>query len=1436
MKKRLLSILLVLCMAVCLMPTAIQAETGNADITEVNLKGLSGELWSYKDLTFATVDDDANYTIKGQAWKASNEASIKPDSANLKPKAGMEYTFIITLEAKDGCAFPIKSESAVFYDGTVRLDGTEYDSAVTTVSTDGKTLTALLFPLTKTKGVALREESVGSAAELTAALADDAVEVIKLKSDIAIDATLNITRAVTLDLVGYMLEMTGSGSVIKVADGGHLTLTDSDLTATYYFTPNADGLWKWGTSGTEVVHGGVIYGGKGLTDRNRNGYGGGVYIEDGGTFTMIGGNIVGCKAEGYIAYGGGVFVAIGGRFTMSGGSITGCTAVAQEYGYAFGGGIRNNGEYNNSNVSRTTLSGTAVIRDCHAKSVTGAGQLYGGGISDAGTLTISGDVKIIGCTAGQSESDAMYVNGNDDSSITGGTFYGSVKDSKNKISGITVTYHLNDADYAIQVLQSGDQITLPDPAKPGCTFDGWYKDGTKWDSTTPVNENLTLTGWLYYPVKDESELTAALTDSSIDVIRLTKDIIVSSNSLKAIQDNRKVTLDLNGYVLDLGADNIRIGGNANNGTLTIMDSRPEVEHKFRDDGTGLWVWDKTSGDKLVKGGIIIGSTGGNSAIHAGGSGGKVIMNGGSIVGCSADSGGAVSITNGGRFTMNGGAIIGCTAEDGGGVAVVVGTFELIDGVIKSCKAGRGGGVYVGNKDGTFTMTGGKIENCTAANGGALCLYGTMNAGGGTVCGTVVLESNSTIQGSGSTFSELIINNSAQAQFGGAHSPLGIVGEKPIGANGYSYHKVTFALNGGTMDYPERYFCENGQISDKIKPNDRAGYTFGGWYKADGTAWDYANHTVTEEITLYAKWNANTYTVTFEPNGGDRVTPETMTVTYGEALDQMPIPVYRGYLFLGWFDQKWGGRQYSDKNGNSTNLYDKTENCTLYAMWEEAPLYTVTFDPNGGTLTGPATRYRRQGDPVDKPDDPVREGYYFDFTWYKDAACTQKWDFSDPVMENMTLYAGWMIRMYTITVKPENGDADFTIKQNYGTAITKPTDPKKTGYIFAGWDKEFPTAMPAGDLTITAKWTKCDHAGNTAKPTCTDPVACTVCGGTIAALGHDFSASVWQHGDDEHWKKCSRCDATADKAPHDWDSGRVTVQPTCMKKGEKIYTCDKCDATKIESIQANGHNWSREWQHDETHHWHECLNTDCDVKKDNSKKDGYSEHTGGTATCKTKAACDFCHRSYGKENPANHEGTAQWTTKTATTHEKKWSCCGAVIVASEAHEWANGVCSECGYVCLHDDANKDHVCDLCKKTISNHEDVNKDHVCDYCKKVLSNHTGGTATCWRKAKCEYCGEFYGAIDENNHTDLHYVPYRRATEKEEGHFDHWHCGDCDRYFLNSSATVEVPEWRLVIDRLKSGEDQKGNIPTGGDGTMPWAVLMLLCGAAAIAKKKQR
>lgn len=727
--------------------------------------------------------------------------------------------------------------------------------------------------------------------------------VYTLAEDVTISGTLKVTGEAAVDLNGYVLryaDTTANGSVFEIVSGGDLTVIDSRPNVEHKFVSNADGLWVLDEqNGTEIVRGGIITGGTGLTDRNNNGYGGGVYVDGGGRFTMTGGSIVGCKAEGYIAFGGGVFVAKGGQFTMTGGSIVGCTAVADEYGHAYGGGIRNDGEVR-GDIGRTTLSGTAEIRDCHAK---GGFLLYGGGISDAGTLTINGDVKIIGCTAGGMGSDAMYVNANNDSSVTGGTFYGSIQDLGNKISGLIVTYRINDADYAIQVLQSGNQITLPNPAKPGYTFDGWYKDGAKWEKTTLVTEKLTLTGSLYVLVTDESTLTAALADSSSDVIRLTSDIKLS-NELQ-ITNNRKVTLDLNGYVLDLGGKHISVSALSgdpwyHSNQLTIIDSDPTKHHKFTDND-GLWKLDE-NGDKTVSGGVITGGSDGSSAIIAG-SRGTVTMNVGNIVGCSTSGvGGAVSARNG-TFIMNGGSIIGCKTDfTGGAVYVLNGKFIMNSGSITNCvvtsPAGDGGAVYISN-DSTFTMTGGSIADCTAVNGSALYLKnGTMNAGGGTVGGTVVLERNSTIQGSGSTFSGLIINNDAQTQFSGAHSPLGIVGEEPVGANGYSYHKVAFDTAGGNMSHTTRYFLQGKDISNEIKPDPRTGYTFGGWNKADGTAWDYASDTVTDNITLYAKWTANTYTVTFDSTGGSAV--DAQPVAYGEKAKKPAAPQKTGYAFGGWY--------------------------------------------------------------------------------------------------------------------------------------------------------------------------------------------------------------------------------------------------------------------------------------------------------------------------------------------------------------------------------------------------------------------------------------------------------------------------------------------------------------------------------------------------------
>lgn len=203
---------------------------------------------------------------------------------------------------------------------------------------------------------------------------------------IDITSPLTITGNVTLDLNGYVLKMTGAGSVIYVGPGATLTLTDSKPRAIHKFTPNANDLWVLDeTNGTETVRGGVITGGTGYPFSLSSGSvncGGGVYIAPGGQLTMTGGNIIGCSAE----FGGGVCIYPGRDgeqmpFSMSGGSIIGCSAE-------YGGGVYASGKFQ--------MSGQAVIRSCTAE---GTSFNCGGGVYVDGSFEMSGEAIIEGCQA-----------------------------------------------------------------------------------------------------------------------------------------------------------------------------------------------------------------------------------------------------------------------------------------------------------------------------------------------------------------------------------------------------------------------------------------------------------------------------------------------------------------------------------------------------------------------------------------------------------------------------------------------------------------------------------------------------------------------------------------------------------------------------------------------------------------------------------------------------------------------------------------------------------------------------------------------------------------------------------------------------------------------------------------------------------------------------
>ena len=190
-----------------------------------------------------------------------------------------------------------------------------------------------------------------------------------------------------------------------------------------------------------------------------------------------------------------------------------------------------------------------------------------------------------------------------------------------------------------------------------------------------------------------------------------------------------------------------------------------------------------------------------------------------------------------------------------------------------------------------------------------------------------------------------------------------------------------------------------------------------------------------------------YTVTFQSEGGSEVASQIRANTpAGRPAD----PTKEGYTFIGWY------------NGESEWNFETpvTEKLTLTAKWQ-INRYTITFDTAGGSEVAPITQ--DYGTTITAPANPTKTGYTF-AGWDKTIPSTMP-------AGNMTITARWQVNQYTITFKPENGGQDIVIKQDYGTAITAPANPTKTGYTFAGWDREIPTTMPAGDMTITARWTE-----------------------------------------------------------------------------------------------------------------------------------------------------------------------------------------------------------------------------------------------------------------------------------------------------------------------------------------------------------------------------
>ena len=513
------------------------------------------------------------------------------------------------------------------------------------------------------------------------------------------------------------------------------------------------------------------------------------------------------------------------------------------------------------------------------------------------------------------------------------------------------------------------------------------------------------------------------------------------------------------------------------------------------------------------------------------------------------------------------------------------------------------------------------------------------------------------------------------------------------------YTIAFDTNGGSEIAPitQDYGTE---ITAPDNPT-RKGYTFKGWDK------EIPETMPAENMTVKAQWEINQYTIAFDTNGGSEIAP--ITQDYGTEITAPDNPTRKGYTFKGW-----------DKEIPETM---PAENMTVKAQWE-INQYTIAFDTNGGSEIAPITQ--DYGTEITAPDNPTRKGYTFK-GWDKEIPETMP-------AENITITARWKD-----TEKPTgeiiigtNKWNEFLNELTFGIFFKDTQEVTinavdNSGVVFVSYlvtDKELSEAE-LNSLVFRAY----------EEPFCIDPNGEYI----VYVMLVDENINITYLRSDritldniqpvisgiENGKiYCEAQTVIVDEKYVDTVTVNGTVVTLDADGGfvlpptngeQKIVVTDKAGNNAEMTVTVNNGHTFGEWVSDnDGKHTRKCTVDGCDAFETENC-------SGGNATCTEKAVCDVCGKAYGEFDGTNHEGGVQeWTTRTAFNHEQKWNCCGAVIVASEAHEWKDGVCRECGYVCLHNDADKDHICDYCKKTISEHVDKDKNHICDYCEKTISAH--------------------------------------------------------------------------------------------------------------------
>ena len=403
-------------------------------------------------------------------------------------------------------------------------------------------------------------------------------------------------------------------------------------------------------------------------------------------------------------------------------------------------------------------------------------------------------------------------------------------------------------------------------------------------------------------------------------------------------------------------------------------------------------------------------------------------------------------------------------------------------------------------------------------------------------------------------------------------------------------------------------------------------------------------------------------------------------------------------------------------------------------------------------------------------------------------------------EALTLYPVWNTNKYTITFDTNGGSEIAPITQDYGTQIAAPADPTKEGYTFIGWDTEIPTTMPAENITLKARWK------DTEKPTGEIIIGTnkwreflnTL---TFGLFFKDTQTVTINAADNSGTVFVSYLVTDRDLSEAELGSlvYRAYDEPFLIEpNGEYIVYAMLVD----ESLNI-------------TYLRSDRITLDNIPPVISGIEDGKTYCEAQTVTVDEKyvntITVNGTEVTLNENNsftlaPADGEQRIVVTDKAGNTAEM-------TVTVNDGHTYGEWV--------SNGDGTHSRQCTV-----------------DGCGKAeTENCTGGTATCAEKAVCEVCEKAYGEPDANNHTDLKHFPAKAATEAAEGNIEYWHCEGCGRYYADADATGEISRESTVTEKLPGDP----NPPTGDTSSLAlWIALLLISGGVltgvTVFDKKKR